>query len=106
MAFAQSFHGAPASANQTKNPYAGDSQAAAGKKLYAQNCSQCHGNNLQGMGPAPALTTAAVKHAAPGELFWFVTNGDLSKGMPSWPQLTSQQRWQIVTFLEFENRAK
>ena len=102
-----SFRGAPSSSAETKNPYSGNAQAAAGgKKLYAQNCSQCHGNNLQGIGPAPSLTTAAVQNAAPGELFWFITNGNLNKGMPSWSQLPKQQRWQIVTFLEFENRAK
>jgi mono/diheme cytochrome c family protein len=101
------FRGAPSSSAQTKNPYAGDAQAAAGgKKLYSQNCSQCHGNNLQGIGPAPALTTASVKSAAPGELFWFITNGDLNKGMPSWSQLPKQQRWQIVTFLESKNEGK
>jgi mono/diheme cytochrome c family protein len=98
------FRNAPASAAQAKNPYAGDAQAAAGgKKLYAQNCAQCHGNNLQGMGPAPTLLSAPVKAAAPGELFWFITNGDLNKGMPGWPQLPKQQRWQIVSFLESKN---
>ena len=56
--------------------------AAAGKKLYAQNCAQCHGNNLQGMGPAPTLLSPSVKNAKPGELFWFITDGDLNKGMP------------------------
>jgi mono/diheme cytochrome c family protein len=102
-----SFRGAPSSSAQTTNPYSGNAQAAAGgKKLYAQNCSQCHGNNLQGIGPAPSLTTASVKKAAPGELFWFITNGDLIKGMPSWSQLPKQQRWQIVTFLELTNGTK
>ena len=102
-----SFRGAPSSSAQLKNPYSGDAQAAAGgKKLYTQNCSQCHGNKLQGIGPAPALTSAAVKNALPGELFWFVTNGDLNKGMPSWSQLPKQQRWQIVTYLESKNGGK
>jgi mono/diheme cytochrome c family protein len=102
-----SFRGAPGSAAQTKNPYSGNAQAAAGgKKLYAQNCSQCHGNNLQGIGPAPSLTTASLKNASPGELFWFITNGDLNKGMPSWSQLPKQQRWQIVSFLELTNDSK
>jgi mono/diheme cytochrome c family protein len=101
---AGSFRGAPSSSAQLKNPYSGDAQAAAGgKKLFAQNCAQCHGNNLQGIGPAPSLTTVGVKNAAPGELFWFITNGDLNKGMPSWSQLPKQQRWQIVTFLELKN---
>jgi len=102
-----SFHNAPASAAQEKNPFSGNEQAAAGgKKLFAQNCAQCHGNNLQGMGPAPALLSNTVKSAAPGELFWFVTNGDLNKGMPGWAQLPKQQRWQIVTFLQLKNSAK
>lgn len=101
------FRGAPSSSAQANNPYSGNAQAAAGgKKLYAQNCSQCHGNNLQGIGPAPALTTASVKSASPGELFWFITNGDLNKGMPSWSQLPKQQRWQLVTFLESKNEGK
>jgi mono/diheme cytochrome c family protein len=96
-----SFHNAPAAAAAVKNPFAGQAQAAAaGKKLYAQNCSQCHGNNLQGMGPAPALDNPSTKNAKPGELFWFITNGNLNNGMPSWSQMPKPQRWQIVTFLE------
>ena len=100
-ALAESFHNAPASAAELKNPYSGNASAAAGgKKLYAQNCAQCHGNNLQGMGPAPSLDSPALKNAKPGEVFWFITNGDLNKGMPSWSSLPKQQRWQIVSFLE------
>lgn len=100
------FHNAPATATEMKNPYSGDTQAAAGgKKLYAQNCAQCHGNNLQGMGPAPTLLSAKVKHATSGQLFWFITNGDLNNGMPGWSQLPKPQRWQVVTFLESKNSA-
>jgi mono/diheme cytochrome c family protein len=103
---AQNFRNAPASAAQMKNPYSGDAQAAAGgKKLYFQNCAQCHGNTLQGMGPAPTLLSPKVKNAKPGEVFWFITNGDLNAGMPSWSQLPKQQRWQVVTFLELKNSA-
>ena len=99
-----SFHNAPPPAADAKNPYTGDAPAAGGgKKLYAQNCAQCHGNNLQGIGPAPALMSNSMKSAKPGELFWFITNGDLNKGMPGWAQLPKQQRWQIVTFLESKN---
>lgn len=102
-----SFRNAPPSSEQLKNPYAGDAQAASGgKKLFAQNCAQCHGNTLQGMGPAPGLITASVKNAKSGELFWFITNGDLNKGMPGWSQLPKQQRWQIVTFVESKNATK
>ena len=100
-----SFRGAPASAAAMTNPYSGNASAAAGgKKLYAQNCAQCHGNSLQGMGPAPALESSSVKSAKPGELFWFITNGNLNNGMPGWSNLPKQQRWQIVTFLESKNK--
>jgi mono/diheme cytochrome c family protein len=102
--FAQStFRNAPASATHEKNPLAGRAAAAAaGKKLYAQDCAQCHGNNRQGMGPAPApaLNTPHVRNAKAGELFWFITTGKTSSGMPSWSSLPQQDRWQVVTFLQ------
>jgi mono/diheme cytochrome c family protein len=92
---------APATDAQMKNPYQGSLQAAiAGKKLYGQNCAQCHGANLQGVGPAPALDSQEIKIAKPGELFWFISTGKVSSGMPSWSSLPKAQRWQIVTFLQ------
>jgi mono/diheme cytochrome c family protein len=101
-----SFHNAPPPAAAMNNPYKSASAAAAGKKLYALNCAQCHGSNLQGIGPAPALDRAPVKNAKPGELFWFITKGKLESGMPSWSNLPAQQRWQIVTFLESQGNVK
>jgi len=96
-----SFHEAPPSEAQTKNPYQGKPAAVvAGKQLYGQNCATCHGKNLQGVGPAPALDSASVKDATPGELFWFISTGKVASGMPSWSGLPKQQRWQIVTFLQ------
>ena len=101
-----SFRNAPTSAAEMKNPYKSASAAAAGKKLYALNCAQCHGGNLQGIGPAPSLDRAPVRNAKPGELFWFITKGKLESGMPSWSNLSQQQRWQIVTFLESQGNSK
>ena len=47
---AQAFRDAPASATAMTNPLRGDSSAAGvGKRLYSQNCAQCHGNSLQGV---------------------------------------------------------
>ena len=100
------FRNAPASAAEAKNPYKSASAGVAGKKLYALNCAQCHGSNLQGIGPAPSLDRAQVKNAKPGELFWFITKGKLESGMPSWANLSQQQRWQIVTFLESQGNTK
>ena len=106
VAQTSNFRNAPPSAAEMKNPYKGASAAAAGKKLYVQDCAQCHGANLQGMGPAPALDSAKVKSAKAGEVFWFITKGKLESGMPSWANLSEQQRWQIVSFLESQGNTK
>ena len=101
--FAQqgTFRNAPASATAMKNPYAGKASAVAdGKTVYARYCTQCHGNNRQGMGPAPALDSPHVRTANAGELFWFITNGKPSSGMPAWPNLSKQEKWQLVSFLQ------
>jgi mono/diheme cytochrome c family protein len=89
-----------------KNPYTSAGAAAAGKKLYLLDCAQCHGNHLQGEGPAPALDRAPTQTAKPGELFWFITKGKLESGMPSWEKLAQQQRWQIVTFVQSQGTKK
>jgi mono/diheme cytochrome c family protein len=94
------FRNAPASETKVKNPYANNAAAVAGKAVYAKNCTQCHGNNRQGMGPAPALDSARIRTANAGELFWFIGTGNPSSGMPAWPNLSKQQRWQLVTFLQ------
>lgn len=97
----QSFHQAPADAEQRMNPLSGqESAAVAGEQVYAHNCASCHGNSAQGSGNIPPLTTASVKGASDGALFWYITRGDLSNGMPSWTHLPEEQRWQIVTFLK------
>jgi glucose/arabinose dehydrogenase len=84
-----------------KNPLSGQPQATeAGSKLFAQTCASCHGANGQGTGPIPPLAKGPAQSATDGELFWFITKGDISNGMPSWKALPKQQRWQIVTFLK------
>lgn len=101
------FQMAPVSYAQMTNPYQGKPDAAAvGRKLYGQNCAQCHGANLQGIGPAPPLDGQDVKNAKPGALFWFISTGDVTSGMPSWSGLPKNQRWQIVTFLQAKTVSK
>lgn len=95
------FHNAPASAGKLKNPYAGKSDAAvAGKALYAKTCASCHGAGGQGTGSIPPLKKGDIQTAKPGEVFWFITQGDVSAGMPSWASLPEQQRWQIVSYVK------
>lgn len=92
---------APAKARDWKNPYEGDPDAVlAGKKLYLQHCANCHGQNARGMRNAISLRTPQVQNATAGELVWFLRNGNLFHGMPSWSGMPEQRRWQIVTYLK------
>jgi|SRR5580700_6841177 mono/diheme cytochrome c family protein len=92
---------APAKTRDWKNPYEGDPEAVlAGKKLYLQHCVECHGKNAGGMRNAISLRTPQVQNATAGELVWFLRNGNLLHGMPSWSGLPEQRRWQIVTYLK------
>jgi glucose/arabinose dehydrogenase/mono/diheme cytochrome c family protein len=96
-----SFHNAPATAEQTKNPYAGKLVAAqAGANLFARHCASCHGPTGGGTGNIPALAKGPTQSAPDGAIFWFITQGDPNNGMPSWSSLSEQQRWQVVTYLK------
>ena len=91
---------APVAARSWKNPYEGRPGAVqAGKLLFDRHCAQCHGTDGKGHGRAPDLHAPPVQRAAPGTLFWFLRNGNLKEGMPSWSSLPDQQLWQLVSFL-------
>jgi mono/diheme cytochrome c family protein len=92
---------APLEARDWHNPYEGQQDAiAAGKKLYLQHCAECHANDARGRGRAANLRSPGVQNATPGELVWFLRNGNLRRGMPSWSGLPVERRWQIVTYLK------
>jgi len=95
------FHKAPVSAKEMANPYAGDPQAAAaGKPLYHLRCARCHGERGEGSGNIPSIAKGKISSVTAGELFWFVTKGDVPNGMPSWASLPKQQRWQIISYVK------
>jgi mono/diheme cytochrome c family protein len=95
------FHDSPPSSVQLKNPYLGQQTAvAAGSRLYATNCSSCHGSNGQGNGAMPAVSQGPTQAAPDGEVFWFITTGVVDRGMPSWSALSERQRWQLVSYLK------
>jgi glucose/arabinose dehydrogenase len=93
------FHDAPASARELKNPYEGQ-QPPNAKALFHLRCARCHGENGEGSGNIPPLKAERIKAVTPGEIFWFITNGDVPNGMPSWATLPKQQRWQIVSYVQ------
>ena len=95
------FHNAPVSSAGKKNPFAGQPDAvAAGSKLYPIYCAACHGPNGQGTGNIPPVSQGPSQTAPDGEVFWFITTGSVSNGMPAWGSLSEQQRWQIISFLK------
>jgi glucose/arabinose dehydrogenase len=94
------FHNAPAESAKQKNPFAGENDAiAAGAKLYASNCAQCHGASGQGTGNVPPLTEGVTQTVPEGEVFWFITTGSIKNGMPPWNTLSEGDRWRIVSYV-------
>jgi mono/diheme cytochrome c family protein len=92
---------APAVASSWKNPYAGDTGALlAGKKLFERHCAGCHGQDGRGRDKAPDLRSPVIQSASEGTLFWFLKNGNLKEGMPSWSRLPDPQKWQLVSYLK------
>jgi mono/diheme cytochrome c family protein len=90
----------PTAVHTRPNPFEGKPEAVlAGRKLFERHCATCHGPDGEGRGRVPALNSDVVERATPGDLFWFVTNGNLWTGMPSWSGLPEARRWQIVAYV-------
>lgn len=83
------------------NPFASQPEAiAAGALIYKDHCEQCHKSDAMGDGrKKPPLRSASVRSASDGDLEWFLRQGDLAHGMPSWSSLPEAQRWQLVAYL-------
>ena len=75
---------------------------------YRENCVTCHGapgvdTSEIGQGlnpPAPDLTLPRVQARPDGEMFWIVSNGIRTTGMPAFsPTHKPEEIWKIVSFL-------
>jgi len=74
---------------------------AAGRRIFVDRCSHCHGENAEGTKKHPPLKSERVQHqASEGDLHWLLVNGNMRKGMPSWAKLPDQQRWQVITYIK------
>ena len=92
---------APKKAIARPNPLEADPDAvAAGAKLFDLHCAECHGEMAEGGKKAPGLLADEVQQAAPGALFWLLTNGVVRHGMPVWSKLPEPQRWQVVSYIK------
>jgi mono/diheme cytochrome c family protein len=83
------------------NPFANKPKAvAAGALVYRDHCLQCHKAAAEGDGrKRPTLRSERIRNASDGDLEWFLRQGDLGHGMPSWSGLPEAQRWQVVAYL-------
>jgi mono/diheme cytochrome c family protein len=83
------------------NPLAAHPESVpAGALVYKDHCAQCHRSDAMGDGrKKPALRSEHLKSATDGDLEWFLRQGDLRRGMPSWSSLPEAQRWQLVSYL-------
>jgi mono/diheme cytochrome c family protein len=91
----------PAKDHERVNPLASQPDAvAAGALIYADHCAQCHRADARGDGrKRPSLRSETLRRASDGDIEWFLRQGDLAHGMPSWASLPADQRWQLVAYL-------
>ncbi len=89
---------------------------AHGARLFAANCTACHGTDARGDGPAapslpvrPAdLTADHFRAHADGELYWFIANGFRTpEGVVEMPgftgTLSSEAIWDLIDYLHAHN---
>jgi len=101
-ASASHWEGIPARDHARSNPLAGQDEAIhAGAVVYRDHCQQCHQANARGDGhKRPTLRSERMRMASDGDLEWFLRQGDLRHGMPSWSSLPQTQRWQLIAYLK------
>ena len=92
----------PAKDHARANPLGGRPEAiAAGALIYNDHCAQCHRADARGDGQKrPSLRSENLRRATGGDIEWFLRQGDLAHGMPSFASLPADQRWQLVTYLK------
>jgi len=92
----------PSKDHERKNPFAGQADAvSAGRLVYEDHCSKCHGENAQGTKKRPSLRSERVQQeASEGDLHWLLVNGNMGRGMPSWSKLGDPQIWQVITYVK------
>ncbi|HEY4085383.1 MAG TPA: c-type cytochrome, partial [Bryobacteraceae bacterium] len=81
-------------AEAAKNPFAGQAPAiAAGKTLYAAQCERCHAQGFANF----------QRGSEDGEIFLNIRNGIRNTAMPSFTQLSTDQIWQVVSYMRTLN---
>ena len=89
--------------DKKKNPLEGKPEAIeAGRQLYMNSCSGCHGPNAEG-GRGPRIAqNADIRGASDGRLFNSIKNGVRGSDMP--PSTHPEEKiWQLVSFVKSVN---
>lgn len=103
------------SAADQKNPLAlNDENLMAGAKQFREHCAVCHGLPGQlkgeiasGMFPPPPQLFEKdnmVTDDPEGTTNWKIKNGIRLSGMPAFPQMSDEQRWDIVMLLKHADK--
>lgn len=94
--------GVPTREHAKTNPFRDQPDAiSAGRRVYVDHCSHCHGENAEGTKKRPALKSDRVQQqATEGDLHWLLVNGGMRKGMPTWSKLGDPQIWQVISYLK------
>ncbi len=86
-----------------------------GKKLYAQNCSMCHGNEGKGDGPAGQALNPKPRNLVEGPwkkgggfigIYTVLSEGLPGTSMASYAHLKPIDRWSLVQFVNSITNAK
>ncbi len=97
------------------NPVAATSDSITrGADLYTVNCLACHGVDGLGDGPsaggmAPPPANFTAPHAAAhsdAELFDWIQNGKPGTEMPAFGDLTDEQIWDLINYIQVEFQGK
>ncbi len=102
----------PSDFANAKNPFEGNQDAVtAGKTVFDNNCSACHGQDAKGDGPAgaslspkPANLQNTAKQTSVQYIHWVATVGGaaagLSSSMPAFKGVISDDDlWRVATYL-------
>ncbi|HJV67483.1 MAG TPA: cbb3-type cytochrome c oxidase subunit II [Geomonas sp.] len=90
-------------AGEQKNPYQ-DNLAVVpeGKKIFQDNCAQCHGADLNGGPVGPALIDLDRPDI---KVFTTIFNGNQPNGMPAFGDNLGKDRiWKVVTYIKSVHR--
>ena len=90
-----------------RNPHAAirnfktsEKDIAAGAQIFLNQCSDCHGPDGTGSQVAPALIGREFEHGnSDWAVYRTIRDGVASTAMPATPDLSEDQRWQVISFV-------